>query len=311
MEFVHYSVMKEECLEGLNLKDNGVYFDCTLGGAGHSYEILKRTSPSGRLIATDLDIDAIENAQNKLKEFNGRFDLVNTNFKNFVEVIDGLGISEVDGVLIDLGVSSYQLDNRERGFSYLSDDIRLDMRMDQSQGKSAWEVINYYEKSKLAYIFSVYGEEKFAENIAKNICEERKIKPIDTTGELVRIIDRSIPYKFKQNGHPAKKVFQAVRIEVNEELDGLDKCLKDIVKRLKKGGRLVVLTFHSLEDRIVKQTFKDLETDCVCDKRLPVCVCGKRREIKIVTKKPILASQSECEENSRSHSAKLRIAEKI
>ncbi len=311
MEFVHYSVMKEECLEGLNLKDNGVYFDCTLGGAGHSYEILKRTSPSGRLIATDLDIDAIKNAQNKLKEFNGRFDLVNTNFKNFVEVIDGLGISEVDGVLIDLGVSSYQLDNRERGFSYLSDDIRLDMRMDQSQGKSAWEVINYYEKSKLAYIFSVYGEEKFAENIAKNICEERKIKPIDTTGELVRIIDRSIPYKFKQNGHPAKKVFQAVRIEVNEELDGLDKCLKDIVKRLKKGGRLVVLTFHSLEDRIVKQTFKDLETDCVCDKRLPVCVCGKRREIKIITKKPILASQSECEENSRSHSAKLRIAEKI
>ena len=233
------------------------------------------------------------------------------NFKNFVEVIDGLGISEVDGVLIDLGVSSYQLDNRERGFSYLSDDIRLDMRMDQSQGKSAWEVINYYEKSKLAYIFSVYGEEKFAENIAKNICEERKIKPIDTTGELVRIIDRSIPYKFKQNGHPAKKVFQAVRIEVNEELDGLDKCLKDIVKRLKKGGRLVVLTFHSLEDRIVKQTFKDLETDCVCDKRLPVCVCGKRREIKIITKKPILASQSECEENSRSRSAKLRIAEKI
>ena len=311
MEFVHYSVMKEECLEGLNLKDNGIYFDCTLGGAGHSYEILKRTSPSGRLIATDLDIDAIENAQNKLKEFNGRFDLVNTNFKNFVEVINGLGISEVDGVLIDLGVSSYQLDNRERGFSYLSDGIRLDMRMDQSQGKSAWEVINYYEKSKLAYIFSVYGEEKFAENIAKNICEERKIKPIDTTGELVRIIDRSIPYKFKQNGHPAKKVFQAVRIEVNEELDGLDKCLKDIVKRLKKGGRLVVLTFHSLEDRIVKQTFKDLETDCVCDKRLPVCVCGKRREIKIVTKKPILASQSECEENSRSHSAKLRIAEKI
>lgn len=311
MEFVHYSVMKEECLEGLNLKDNGVYFDCTLGGAGHSYEILKRTAPSGRLIATDLDIDAIKNAQNKLKEFNGRFDLVNTNFKNFVDVIDELGISEVDGVLIDLGVSSYQLDNRERGFSYLSDDIRLDMRMDQSQGKSAWEVINYYEKSKLAYIFSVYGEEKFAENIAKNICEERKIKPIDTTGELVRIIDRSIPYKFKQNGHPAKKVFQAVRIEVNEELDGLDKCLKDIVKRLKKGGRLVVLTFHSLEDRIVKQTFKDLETDCVCDKRLPVCVCGKRREIKIITKKPILASQSECEENSRSHSAKLRIAEKI
>ena len=185
------------------------------------------------------------------------------------------------------------------------------MRMDQSSGKSAWEVVNFYEKSKLSYIFSVYGEEKFADNIAKNICEERKIKPIDTTGELVKIIDRSIPYKFKQNGHPAKKVFQAIRIEVNEELDGLGQCLKDIVKRLKKGGRLVVLTFHSLEDRIVKQTFKDLETDCICDKRFPVCVCGKKREIKILTKKPIEASETECKENSRSHSAKLRIIEKI
>ena len=311
MKFVHYSVMKEECLEGLNLSKDGIYFDGTLGGAGHSYEILKRTAPSGRLIATDLDKDAIKNAEEKLKEFNGRFKLCNTNFKNIISVLDEEGIPQIDGALLDLGVSSYQLDNRERGFSYLSDEIRLDMRMDQTSGKSAWEVVNYYEKAKLAYIFSVYGEEKFADNIAKNICEERKIKPIDTTGELVKIIDRSIPYKFKQNGHPAKKVFQAIRIEVNEELDGLGQCLKDIVKRLKKGGRLVVLTFHSLEDRIVKQTFKDLETDCICDKRFPVCVCGKKREIKILTKKPIEASERECEENSRSHSAKLRIIEKI
>ncbi len=311
MKFVHYSVMKEECLEGLNLKSDGIYFDGTLGGAGHSYEILKRTSPSGKLIATDLDIDAIKNAEEKLKEFNGRFKLYNTNFKNIASVLDEEGIPFIDGALLDLGVSSYQLDNRERGFSYLSDEIRLDMRMDQTSGKSAWEVVNNYEKSKLSYIFSVYGEEKFADNVAKNICEERKIKPIDTTGELVRIIDRSIPYKFKQNGHPAKKVFQAIRIEVNEELDGLGECLKDIVKRLKKGGRLVVLTFHSLEDRIVKQTFKDLETDCICDKRFPVCVCGKKREIKILTKKPIEASATECQENTRSHSAKLRIIEKF
>lgn len=311
MEFIHYSVMKEECLEGLNLKPDGIYFDGTLGGSGHSLEILKRTTPSGRLIATDLDKDAIANAEKKLKDFKGRFQLFNTNFKNIADVLDEAGIDKIDGALLDLGISSYQLDNRERGFSYLSDDIRLDMRMDQANPKSAWEVVNYYEKSRLSYIFSVYGEEKFAENIAKNICEERKIKTIDTTGELVRIIDKSIPYKFKQNGHPAKKVFQAIRIEVNEELDGLGECLKNIVKRLKKGGRLVVLSFHSLEDRIVKQTFKDLETDCICDKRLPVCVCGRKKQVKLITKKPIEASAAECEENSRSHSAKLRIIEKI
>ena len=311
MEFIHYSVMKEECLEGLNLKPDGIYFDGTLGGSGHSLEILKRTTPSGRLIATDLDKDAIANAEKRLKDFKGRFQLFNTNFKNIADVLDEAGIDKIDGALLDLGISSYQLDNRERGFSYLSDDIRLDMRMDQANPKSAWEVVNYYEKSRLSYIFSVYGEEKFAENIAKNICEERKIKTIDTTGELVRIIDKSIPYKFKQNGHPAKKVFQAIRIEVNEELDGLGECLKNIVKRLKKGGRLVVLSFHSLEDRIVKQTFKDLETDCICDKRLPVCVCGRKKQVKLITKKPIEASAAECEENSRSHSAKLRIIEKI
>ena len=310
MEFRHVPVMLEECMDGLALKTDGVYFDGTLGGAGHSSEILKRTSPGGKLIATDLDVDAIANAKERLAAYNGRFQLFHSNFKNFSEVMKEAGVDKIDGAILALGVSSYQLDNRERGFSYMGE-ARLDMRMNRENPKSAWEVVNRYDKAKLAYIFSVYGEEKFADNIAKNICEERKIKPIETTKELADIIDKSIPYKFKQNGHPAKKVFQAVRIEVNEELDGLSDCLKDIVKSLKKGGRLVVMTFHSLEDRIVKQTFKDLETDCVCDKRLPVCVCGKKREIKQINRKPIEAGEQEKKLNPRASCAKLRIAEKV
>lgn len=310
MEFLHVSVMLEECMEGLSLKKGGVYFDGTLGGAGHSSEILKRTSPTGRLIATDLDEEAIENAKKRLKEYEGRYSLFHSDYKDFNEVKRKAGVEYFDGALLDLGVSSYQLDNRERGFSYLGE-ARLDMRMNRDNPKSAWEVVNLYDKARLKYIFSVYGEEKFAENIAKNICLRREKSPIDTTKQLVGIIDESIPYKFKQNGHPAKKVFQAIRIEVNEELDGLDKCLKDIVRGLKVGGRLAVITFHSLEDRIVKQTFKYLETDCICDKRLPVCVCGKKREIKQINKKPIEASESERKNNPRSASAKLRIIEKI
>lgn len=310
MEFLHVPVMLEECMEGLSLKKGGVYFDGTLGGAGHSSEILKRTSPTGRLIATDLDEEAIENAKKRLKEYEGRYSLFHSDYKDFNEVKRQADVEYFDGALLDLGVSSYQLDNRERGFSYLGE-ARLDMRMNRGNPKSAWEVVNLYDKARLKYIFSVYGEEKFAENIAKNICLRREKSPIDTTKQLVGIIDESIPYKFKQNGHPAKKVFQAIRIEVNEELDGLDKCLKDIVRGLKVGGRLAVITFHSLEDRIVKQTFKDLETDCICDKRLPVCVCGKKREIKQINKKPIEASESERKNNPRSASAKLRIIEKI
>ncbi len=310
MEFLHVPVMLEECMEGLSLKKGGVYFDGTLGGAGHSSEILKRTSPTGRLVATDLDEEAIENAKKRLKEYEGRYSLFHSDYKDFNEVKRQAGVEYFDGALLDLGVSSYQLDNRERGFSYLGE-ARLDMRMNRDNPKSAWEVVNLYDKARLKYIFSVYGEEKFAENIAKNICLRREKSPIDTTKQLVGIIDESIPYKFKQNGHPAKKVFQAIRIEVNEELDGLDKCLKDIVRGLKVGGRLAVITFHSLEDRIVKQTFKDLETDCICDKRLPVCVCGKKREIKQINKKPIEASESERKNNPRSASAKLRIIEKI
>ncbi|MBQ7642680.1 MAG: 16S rRNA (cytosine(1402)-N(4))-methyltransferase RsmH, partial [Clostridia bacterium] len=245
MKYEHIPVMLEECMNALELKEGGVYFDGTLGGAGHTAEILRRTSPTGRIIATDLDCAAIENAKIRLSEFDGRFSLYNTNFKNFTSVKSESGVLEFDGALLDLGVSSYQLDNRERGFSYMSDEVRLDMRMNTNSPKSAYEVVNNYDKAKLAYIISVYGEEKFAENIAKKICEYRKIKPIETTGELVRIIDESIPYKFKQNGHPAKKTFQALRIEVNEELDGLSEGIKDIVRGLKKGGNLAVITFHS------------------------------------------------------------------
>ena len=311
MEFKHIPVMLEECMTALDLKSNGIYFDGTLGGSGHSLEILRRTSPEGRLIATDLDEEAIENAEKRLNEFVGRFKIYNENFKNFKDIAEREDIKGFDGILLDLGVSSYQLDNRERGFSYMSSDVRLDMRMNTAQSKSAWEVVNTYDKSKLAYILSVYGEEQFALSIAKNICEARKIKTIDTTGELVEIIDKSIPYKFKQNGHPAKKTFQAIRIEVNEELDGLSDAIKDMAKGLKSGGRLAIITFHSLEDRIVKQAFKSLETDCICDKRLPICVCGNKRVVKVITKKPITASEEELKNNSRAISAKLRVAEKI
>ena len=311
MEFKHIPVLKEECLKALNLKVGGVYFDGTLGGAGHSYEILKRTSPSGKLFATDLDEEAIKSAEKSLEEFDGRFKIFNENFKNFAAIKEREGIDGLDGVLLDLGVSSYQLDNRDRGFSYMASEARLDMRMNPSAKLSAWDVVNKYDKAKLTYILSVYGEEKFAANVAKKICEARKVKPIDTTGELAKIIDESIPYKFKQSGHPAKKSFQAIRIEVNGELDGLSDAVRDMVNGLKKGGRIAIITFHSLEDRIIKQTFKDLETDCICDKRLPICVCGKKKIVSAVTKKPIEASEYELNENPRAKSAKLRVAEKI
>ena len=311
MQFVHIPVMLEECMKALNLKEGGVYFDATLGGASHTMEILKRTSPSGRVVATDLDEEAIANAKVKLSDYLDRIKIFNTNYKNFNEVKNLAGIDGFDGALMDLGVSSYQLDNRSRGFSYMANDSVLDMRMSRNSDKSAWDVVNKYDKSKLAYILSVYGEEKFAENIAANIVKARQVKPIDTTGELVEIIDRSIPFKFKQNGHPAKKSFQAIRIEVNEELDGLDAAIKDIIRGLKKGSHVAIITFHSLEDAIVKRTFKDLETDCICDKRLPICVCNKKREIKILTKKPIEPSEEELERNPRSKSAKLRVAEKL
>ena len=308
MEFKHKSVMLEECLQGLNLKDGGIYFDGTLGGAGHSYEILKRKNTT--LIATDRDLDAIKTATNRLSEFEGRFTIVHDNFKNFKNVIDSLNVFGIDGALLDLGVSSYQLDNRERGFSYLSSETRLDMRMDRTNPFSAYELINTYDEAKLKYVLSTYGEEKFAPIIAKNICLKRKVKPIETTGELTEICDMSIPFKFRRDTHSAKKTFQAIRIAVNEELDGLEDALRDMVKALNKGGRIAVISFHSLEDRIVKNVFKDFETACICDKRFP-CVCNRKQVLKILTNKPIVASQQEQNENSRSKCAKLRIAEKL
>lgn len=309
MGYKHISVMLEECMQALDLKENGVYFDGTLGGSGHSYEILKRTSPCGKLIATDLDMVAIENGKERLKEFDGRFKLFNRNFKDFNSVLDEAGEGLIDGALLDLGFSSNQL-TEQRGFSYMENQL-LDMRMSKDSQLNAKIVLNEYSEQKLTEIFYKYGEEKFSKNIAKNICQYRKEKTIETTFELVEIIEQSIPKRFQLNGHPAKKIFQAVRIEVNGELEGLDKAIFDIVKRLKVGGRIAVITFHSLEDRIVKNAFAELEKDCICDKRLPICVCGKKREIKLVNNKPIVAGEEELICNSRAKSAKLRIAQKV
>lgn len=310
-EFKHYSVMLSECIEGLLVKDGGIYFDGTLGGGGHSYEILKNSAPSGKLYATDLDDYALERAKNRLSEFDGRFTLIKDNFKSFNRIKEVENIDGFDGIILDLGVSSFQLDDRERGFSYLAKDVRLDMRMNKDNPLDAESIVNEYSENELKRILSEYGEERFSGSIAKNIVNERAKKRITTVGELNEIIERSIPKKFQQDGHPAKRTFQAIRIEVNGELDGLYQTIIDMARSLKKGGRIAILTFHSLEDRIVKRAFKELECDCICDKSLPVCVCGKKKEINIITKHPITATESELEENSRSKSAKLRIAEKI
>ncbi len=311
MIFSHIPVMLEECMEGLDLKPGGVYFDGTVGGAGHSYEILKRTAPDGRLIATDLDDEAIAAANQRLSEFKGRFEIYKSNYKDFEEVLKKADVKSLDGALLDFGVSSYQLDNRERGFSYLGTDAPLDMRMDQSGAFTAEELINSYSQKEIAEILKKYGEETFAGAIAANIVKTRAKKRLKTCGELVEIIENTIPKKFQQNGPCARKSFQAIRIAVNDELGGLYDCVVNLAKRLKKGGRLAILTFHSLEDRIVKQAYRFLEADCICDKNIPVCVCGKRKEIEIITKKPITASLKEMTVNTRSKCAKLRIAEKI
>lgn len=307
----HLSVMLNECIDALKVKDGGKYFDGTLGGGGHSYEILKNSAPNGKLYATDLDDYAIGRASERLKEFDGRFTLVKDNFKNFENIKEKLGIDGFDGILLDLGVSSFQLDDRERGFSYMASDVKLDMRMNRDNPLTAEKVVNEYSENQLKKILSEYGEERFSFSIAKNIVNERKIKPIETVGELINIIEKSIPKKFQQDGHPAKRTFQAIRIEVNGELDGLYETVMSMARSLKNGGRLVILTFHSLEDRIVKRAFKELECDCICDKSLPVCVCGKKREIEIITRHPITAGEDELKNNSRAKSAKLRVAEKI
>lgn len=310
-EYKHVPVMLSECMDGLKLKSGGVYLDGTLGGGGHSYEILKRTSPDGKLVATDLDDYAIGRAKDRLKEFDGRFTIVKDNFKNFRKIKENLEIDGFDGILLDLGVSSFQLDDRSRGFSYMAEDELLDMRMNQANPLTAITIINEYSEKELKKILSEYGEEKFSDRIARNIVAARSKSRIETVGRLNEIINESIPAKFKNDGHPSKRTFQALRIEVNGELDGLKEAITDMARGLKKGGRLAVITFHSLEDRIVKRVFKDLETDCICDKSLPVCVCGKKKEIEIITKHPITASEEEQALNGRSKSAKLRIAEKV
>ena len=310
-EFKHVSVMLNECIDALNVKDEGIYFDGTLGGGGHSYEILRKSSPNGKLVATDLDDYAIGRASDRLSEFEGRFTLIKDNFKSFLNIKEQLNIEGFDGILLDLGVSSFQLDDRERGFSYMAPDVELDMRMDKTNPLTAKKVVNEYGQEALKKILTEYGEERFASIIASNIVKVRKTKPIEKVKDLIEIIENSIPKKFQKDGHPAKRTFQAIRIEVNGELDGLYEVILEMARSLKKGGRIVILTFHSLEDRIVKKAFKELECDCICDKSLPVCVCGKKKEIEILTKHPITATEEELLNNSRSKSAKLRIAEKL
>lgn len=310
ISFSHRPVLLEECMQGLAPGRGGVYFDGTVGGGGHSYEILKRSTPQGRLIACDLDENAIAAATDRLSPFAGRFQIFKSNFKQYEEVLASAGADRLDGVMLDFGVSSFQLDEVSRGFSYLKD-APLDMRMDVSGGLTAADVVNGYSEERLAAILRDYGEERFAKRIAKAVAEQRRKKRIESTGELARLVEDSIPAKFRQNGPCARKTFQAIRIEVNGELEGLGEAVRGLALKLKKGGRICVLTFHSLEDRIVKNVFRELAESCTCDKSLPVCVCGKKKEIEILTKKPVTAGEKELRENPRSKSAKLRIAERV
>lgn len=309
MEFNHIPVLLDETIEGLDIKEDGIYVDGTLGGAGHSVHIVDKLT-RGRLIGIDQDNNALKKASEVLKPYKDRVTLVHNNYVNIPDVLDQLGIDKVDGVLLDIGVSSHQLDEGSRGFSY-HQDAPLDMRMDRSKDFSAWNIVNEYSLEDLDDIIFNYGEERWARRISEFIVEERKKKNIDTTQELVEVIKKAIPKGAREKEHPAKKTFQAIRIEVNGELDVLKESIPRIVSRLNKGGRIVIITFHSLEDRIVKNLFKDLNKTCICPPELPICVCDKEREINIITRKPIVPSDKEIKENRRSRSSKLRIAEKI
>ena len=309
MKFEHKPVLLQECIEGLQIKPNGIYVDGTMGGAGHSIEIVKRLSDDGLLIGIDRDEEALKASKERLEKYKN-VTYVHDNHDNIKEILQKLKINQVDGILLDLGVSSYQLDERNRGFSYLGEN-ELDMRMDKSQELTAKRVVNYYSEKELANIIYEYGEERFSRQIAKNICNYRKEKTINTTKELVDIIEKSIP-KLKQNdGHPAKRTFQAIRIEVNNEIKPLYNTVKDCIDCLKPHGRLCIITFHSLEDRAVKNAYIEAKGKCTCPSDLPYCVCGAKTLGNIITKKPIIATKEEQEENSRSKSAKLRIFEKI
>lgn len=311
MKFEHVSVLPQEVIAGLNIKPDGTYVDCTLGGAGHASRIAEKLNENGHLIGIDQDDDAIEAASSRLKPYKCKIDIVHSNFKNLEQVLKDLQIEFVDGFLFDLGVSSYQLDEADRGFSYMHD-APLDMRMDKTGKFSAYDVVNGYDEEKLNYIFKTYGEERWSKRIAQFIVEYRRENPIETTGQLVDIIRRAIPaaVRKKATGHPAKRIFQAIRIEVNNELGILEDTFRTAVSHLNSGGRIAVITFHSLEDRITKNVFKEMARGCICPPQLPVCVCHHKAQIKLCGK-AIKPSNEEMEKNSRSKSAKLRIAEKL
>lgn len=311
IRFSHVSVLLRECIEALQIKPNGIYVDCTTGGGGHSLEIAKRLTDGGRLIAIDRDEDALRAAGKRLADFADRVTFVHSNYAMLQSVLADLGIPGVDGVLADLGVSSYQLDTAERGFSYMQD-APLDMRMDREQPLRAYDVVNTYSEEELRRILYDFGEEKFARNIAANIVKKRSERPIKTTLELAELVKASMPKTAREGGHhPAKRTFQAIRIEVNSELSSIPPALDAAVHALNPGGRIAVITFHSLEDRLVKQKFAALSSGCTCPREFPVCVCGKKPVVRIITKKPVTAGDDELEVNPRSRSAKLRVAEKI
>lgn len=310
MTFKHTSVLLEEVIEGLAVKPEGIYVDGTLGGGGHSYEIAGRLHKDGKLVGIDQDEAAVLAAGERLKEFGDKVTIVRSNYRNTKGVLASLEIEKIDGMLLDLGVSSYQLDEQERGFSYRYD-TPLDMRMDRRQTLSAKEIVNGYSENQLFHVIRDYGEDKFAKNIAKHIVRARQEKPVETTGELNEIIKAAIPAKMRaEGGHPSKRTFQAIRIECNKELEVLKESLEELIELLNPGGRLCIITFHSLEDRIVKAAFKQAENPCTCPPSFPVCVCGKVSKGKVITGKPILPGEEELKENPRSKSAKLRIFEK-
>ena len=312
MEFVHKSVLLDETIENLNIKPDGIYVDGTLGGAGHSFHICERLSDKGRLIGIDQDEDAITAASKRLEPYKDRVTIVRDNYSNIKNVLKSIGVDKVDGILLDIGVSSYQLDTVDRGFTYKDENAPLDMRMDRRMQMTAEDIVNDYSEMELFRVIRDYGEDQFAKNIAKHICRARAEKRITTTGELTEIIKAAIPMKKRiSGGHPAKKTFQAIRIELNRELEVLEKSIDDMVDLLNDGGRLCIITFHSLEDRIVKNKFRDNVDTCTCPPDFPVCVCGNKPKGKIITRKPIVPSEKELGENKRAKSSKLRVFEKV
>lgn len=311
MAFKHTSVLLRETVDGLEIKPDGIYVDATLGGGGHAYEVCSRLSEQGSFIGIDQDADAIAAAASRLESFGEKVTIIRSNYCDMKQRLQEIGVDKVDGIVLDLGVSSYQLDTAERGFTYRVD-APLDMRMDQRQSTTAKDIVNGYSEMELYRIIRDYGEDKFAKNIAKHIVMEREKAPIETTAQLNEVIKRAIPMKFQKNaGHPSKRTFQAIRIELNRELDVLKESLDDMIEILNPGGRICIITFHSLEDRIVKSTFRKNENPCTCPSHFPVCVCGNVSKGRVITRKPILPSEEELRDNSRSKSAKLRIFERI